>query len=139
MARDMHISSQVEEPFSLNGQSSYYNQYQPGRNEWNSIATRSPSEFAKKDTPEETAKRTWEICKSVDATLQKEGKERKRRLVSLFEANEVARRVAGKKGERRGVVVNGGLVDGDIKPDLVDQWICKLLGFSTEQLSHLRK
>lgn len=127
MARDKHISSQVENPFSVNGGGSYYDQYRPGQDDWNGIANRSPSEFVKKDASEETAKRTWEICKSVDEALEKEGKERKRRLVSLFEANEVARRVAGKKGERRSAVVNGGLVDGEIKQDWVSQWICKSL------------
>jgi hypothetical protein len=134
MARDKHISSQVAEPLSLNSNTSngYYNnwdQYRPGQDEYWGITSKSPSEFVKKDDTEETAKRTWEICNSVDAALEKDGKERKRRLVSLFEANEVARRVAGKKGERRGVVVNGGLVDGEIKKDLVSDWICKFLCF----------
>lgn len=132
MACDKHITSQVSEPFSLTSTrgGGYYNnwdQYRPGQEEYYGITSKSPSEFVKKDNIEESAKRTWEICKSVDEALEREGKERKRRLVSLFEANEVARRVAGKKGERRGVVVNGGLVDGEIKRDLVSEWICKFL------------
>jgi len=140
MARDTYVSSLVSEPFSLNSNSNggYYNNwndYRPGQDEYNGITSRSPAEFVKKDKTDEAAERTWEICKSVDETLQKEGKERKRRLVSLFEANEVARRVAGKKGERRGVVVNGGLVDGEIKRDLVSEWICMFsLSFSPSSL-----
>ena len=56
--------------------------------------------------------------------MLKEGGERKRRLVSLFEANEVARRVAGlKRGSGGGqMVINGGLVE-EGKPDVVSEWI----------------
>jgi len=47
--------------------------------------------------------------------------------VSLFEANEVAKRVTGmKRGSGRGgrqLVVNGGLIDGEIKPDIVTKWM----------------
>jgi hypothetical protein len=77
-----------------------------------------------KKEEEESKKRTWEVCQSKDEELVEGGGEgRKRRLVSLFEANEVARRVAGlKRGSGGGqMVVNGGLVE-DGKPDIVSEW-----------------
>lgn len=77
----------------------------------------------KKGEDEESKKRTWEVCQGKDEEMVKERAERKRRLVSLFEANEVARRVAGlKRGSAGGqVVVNGGLVE-EGKPDVVSEW-----------------
>lgn len=60
----------------------------------------------------------------MDETLKREGVERKRRLVSLFEANEVAKRITGVK--RYGgyqAVVNGGLVDNLGKPDIFSEWM----------------
>lgn len=71
----------------------------------------------KKDIVEETQKRTWDICNAVDVKIE----EKKRRLVSLFEANEVARRVVGTGGSY-GVVVNGGLI-GEVKQDIVSEWL----------------
>lgn len=58
--------------------------------------------------------------------MGKEGKERKRRIVSLFEANEVAKRIASVNKHKCGgnqVVVNGGLVDGEGKEDLISGWM----------------
>ena len=51
--------------------------------------------------------------------------------MSLFEANEVAKRVAGGNGYGGGrsrwggrqVVVNGGLVDGEGARDVVSEWM----------------
>lgn len=60
----------------------------------------------------------------MDEELKNEGVERKRRLVSLFEANEVAKRVTGAK--RYGgyqAVVNGGLVDNLGSPDIFSEWM----------------
>ncbi len=44
--------------------------------------------------------------------------------MSLFEANEVAKRVAGIKSGYAGrqIVVNGGLVDGESKTDIISEW-----------------
>lgn len=90
--------------------------------EYSSIANKDPRQFVKNDTYKESQKRTWEICNAVNEEMIKDGKERTRRLVSLFEANEVAKRIAGFK-KRGGVVINGGLVDGDMKPDVVSEWV----------------
>lgn len=62
----------------------------------------------------------------MDSETARGGDEkRKRRLVSLFEANEVAKRVANLKSGYGGrqIVVNGGLVDGEGKPDVVSEWM----------------
>lgn len=127
MAIDKYTSSRVEEPLDISLGRYSWDSYRPGQDEYWGITKRPVSDFApKKEEPEENAKRTWEACVAVDARLASEGVERKRRLVSLFEANEVARRVAGHSGGvKKGLVVNGGLVNADVKRDLVSEWICK--------------
>jgi len=62
------------------------------------------------------------LCKEADGKL---GGDRKRRLVTLFEANEVARRLGKGRNGRRGtqVIVNGGLVDEGGKVDVVSEWL----------------
>lgn len=119
MSRETYIASQVSGPPSFSSDS--WTQYRPGQTEYKSIIKKSPSEFVKKENgPEETQKGTWEVCNAIDKGMAKDGNKRKRRLVSLFEANEVAKRVAGLK-RRFGVVVNGGLVDCEVKPDVVSE------------------
>ena len=82
-------------------------------------------------------KRTWEIFTGVEEAMAKQVNEnRKRRLVTLFEANEVAKRIAdwkrgygsgGRFGGRQ-VVAKGGLVDDELKRDIIAEWM------ATEQL-----
>jgi hypothetical protein len=126
MSREIYIASCVGEPPKI---SSGYGQYYPGRHDYSSIINQAASTFVvpKAPKPEETKKRTWEICASVDKEMLEEGGEgkRKRRLVSLFEANEVAKRVTGMKRNRGGrqLVINGGLIDGELKPDIVTKWM----------------
>ena len=102
-------------------------QYYPGKVESNFVTRRNASTFAPKQTDddeedigEQSKKRTYDVCTEVDEELKKEGKERKRRLVSLYEANEVAKRLAGAKRGRHGVF-NGYLVD-NIETDVVSEW-----------------
>lgn len=125
MARDIYIASCVEK-FSSE-QNSYYSSY--GSNEdFIAILEKPAIQFVEPVVEvEESKKRTFEICVGIDEQT-KEG-DRKRRLVSLFEANEVAKRVAGVKRNRWGgsqVVVNGGLVEGG-KPDAVGEWLASTL------------
>jgi hypothetical protein len=122
MSREIYIASQVESPPSITN-NGYGHQYHPQQHDYHSIINRDPSSFMVKDEPEESKKRTWEICAAKDEELVRDGGERKRRLVSLFEANEVARRVVGlKRGYGGGqMVVNGGLVE-DAKSDIVSEW-----------------
>ena len=122
MSREIYMASCVEDPPNI---SSSYGQYHPGRHGYGSILNRPANSFLPPPKTEESKKRTWEICASVDEEMGED--KRKRRLVSLFEANEVAKRVTGmKRGSGRGgrqLVVNGGLIDGEIKPDIVTKWM----------------
>jgi len=120
MARDAYTTSQVNKPLSTT--STHMQRYNPGRLEYDTIVQKNATDFLDKEIIEESPKRTWEICDAVDQEVG-EG-EKKRRLVSLFEANEVAKRVAA-HGLRTqsGYVVNGGLVDGDVKTDIVSEWL----------------
>ncbi|KAG4440717.1 hypothetical protein IFR05_003811 [Cadophora sp. M221] len=130
MSRDIYIASQVENPLPVCTNANMH--YSHGQTDYNSIINKSPSFFAVKEPePEESKKRTWEICAVVDAEISEAGDKegiRKRRLVSLFEANEVAKRVANlKRGYGGGqIVVNGGLIDGEGKTDVVSEWMTGL-------------
>lgn len=123
MARDIYIASCVEHAPNIDG--GYQRHYYPGQTDYNSVLHQPLSNFVKKDlVPEESKKRTWDICDAVDRELKSDGVERKRRIVSLFEANEVAKRVTGIK--RYGgyqAVVNGGVVDNEGKPDVFSEWV----------------
>lgn len=123
MSRDIYIASEVENPLDAG---SRYN-YHPGQHDYNSILNKSASDFiVKPDAPEESKKRTWEICAEADAEMSQDGNAQpKRRLVSLFEANEVAKRVAMFRNGRGGgqIVVNGGLIDGEGRADVVSEWL----------------
>jgi hypothetical protein len=125
MARDIYTASLVEDPPTISSFYNYQNDYHPHQYDSQSLVNRPAASFVVKNVVEESKKRTWEICMEVDGQMEREGKERKRRLVSLFEANEVAKRVAGvgRAVGGRQVVVNGGLVDGEGKPDVVSEWV----------------
>jgi len=122
MSRDIYIASCASNPPSI---STNNNTYYPGQNDYNSLVNRATSTFVEKedDAPEESKKRTWEICAQADEGAS--GEMRKRRLVSLFEANEVAKRVVGRNSRYGGRqrVVNGGVVDSVGVPDVVSEWM----------------
>jgi len=132
MSRDIYTASLVADPPSITDGNHFFNHYNPAYTNSSSIINQPASNFAIKDKgEEESKKRTWEICAKVDGEIEGEGKERKRRLVSLFEANEVARRVGG---SNRGVgghqmIVNGGLVE-EGKPDVVSEWMGNVQGMT---------
>lgn len=66
-------------------------------------------------------KRTYEVCLAVDWELRKsKGGLVKRRLVSLNEANEVARRLAISKGKSRKVTESS---HGNEKLDEIEEWL----------------
>jgi hypothetical protein len=126
MSRDIYIASLVKEPLSITDSNNGY-RFHHTQHHYNSVVNRPASSFVVGEKPEESRKRTWEICTEIDREMERDGKERNRRLVSLFEANEVARRVAGKTPTNRTgggqIVVNGGLVEGEGKPDVVSEWM----------------
>ena len=123
MARDVYLTSTVQDPPNVFSQHSY----NPNHEDYNSIIRQSPSSFLPaKPGPEESKKRTYEICLENDQKLIDEGYEgetkRKRRLVSLFEANEVAKRLADTYRHGRQWVANGYIVDGGRK-DVISEWM----------------
>jgi hypothetical protein len=122
MSRDIYIASCAEHPPSITANN---NQYYPDQHNYNSLVNKPASTFVEKedDAPEESKKRTWEICAEADKGASDQM--RKRRLVSLFEANEVAKRVAGRNSRYGGRqrVVNGGVVDSEGVPDIVTEWM----------------
>jgi hypothetical protein len=122
MSREIYIASCVADAPAIGSQSC--NTYYAGHRDYNSVVHRQASTFVEKDEPEESMKRTWEICEGVD---QNGGVDKRRRIASLFEANEVAKRVANMKRESgrggRQVVINGGLVGSEKKTDAVCEWM----------------
>jgi hypothetical protein len=129
MSRDIYTASLVSDSPAITSGSHFGNHYTPMYTDYNSIINQPVSNFAIKENAEEDSKkRTWDICAKVDGKMKIEGKERKRRLVSLFEANEVARRVAGNRGVGgHQMVVNGGLVE-EGRPDIVSEWMGEVQG-----------
>jgi hypothetical protein len=115
MSRDIYIASQVNNPPNIN-KFIWHNHYYPGQHDNSTVVNRAPETFIVKKGPEESKKRTWEICVERDKSLG----ERKRRLVSLFEANEVARRVAGLK-RGGGGIFNAGVAQA-FKMDIASEW-----------------
>jgi hypothetical protein len=116
----MYHASCVDSPIrlSLTQNNNQYNS--------NAIIHKSPESFLPSEAqePENSKRRTYDICLEVDWKMQSEGKEMKRRLVSLFEANEVAKRVTAKSTRRYGgsqVVINGGVVDEEVRVDVLGE------------------
>jgi len=122
MSQDAFIASRVSEPPSLDSNYSYRRQ----SSDYNSIVSRSPDTFIPTEAGgcENDAKAIHELCTKVDRELQEEGfdsePKRKRKLVSLFEANEVAHRLGRRKIRHETAVVNGHLID-EGKPDIVSE------------------
>lgn len=123
MARDLYLTSTVQNPPNVFSNYSY----NPSHDDYNSIVRQPPSSFVTAEPgPIESKKRAYEICMEVDQSLVEEGYDgeakRKRRLVSLFEANEVAKRLAGNNKHGRHWVANGYIVDGG-RTDVVSEWM----------------
>jgi hypothetical protein len=124
MARDIYLATHVAHPTSLETHARYFG----GQADRDLITNTPAAEFVPpppRDPTEEVGhegeKATFDACVAVDGRLVGEGAERNRRLVSLYEANEVARRLGRGRGGRQ-AVVNGYLVE-DAKPDIVSEWI----------------
>lgn len=94
MAQDDYLSGRLNSPPELPSQSTSGWYYDDDR--WKSVVTRDPELFVL-DEPDlrSSSKKCYDICVRFAGTHPG-----KRRLVSLVEANEVARRLALKKGSR---------------------------------------
>jgi ankyrin repeat protein len=99
-----------------------------GRTPFVGVMERRACEFV--DGPEEVidaSEKVWELCKEVKGTV----KGVKRGLVSLVEANEVAKRLAAKMGSRNvDVEEKNEDEDEDVKGDEVDVWFW--MGYNLE-------
>lgn len=119
MSRDTYIASQVYNAPNVHKYNHSYHYY-PGQNDYGAVVNRATETFIAKKGPEESKKRTWEICVERAELLG----ERKRRLVSLVEANAVARRVAGSK---RGGGFGPSIFNADgaqaSKMDIASEWV----------------
>ncbi|RDW70384.1 hypothetical protein BP5796_08781 [Coleophoma crateriformis] len=124
MSHEIYIASCVENPLAMPARANYY----PGSSNQSLIVSKPAEAFVRTgevQSPEESKKRTWKICEGIDEQVRG-GEGSKRRLVSLFEANEIAKRVAGRNnngGRGSHIIVNGGIVDGDVKMDVVSEWM----------------
>jgi ankyrin repeat protein len=131
MAEDAYLSKEVfSDPPSLNGSNNgyYVNQrqrYMRGRQDYSfGILAKKIRDFVDdkvKDGRSNTEK-VWEVCK--DFATKTEGS--KRKLVSLVEANEVAKRLALRKGSRDVAEETDNAMQKketeDVKGDEVDVW-----------------
>jgi len=122
VSHDAFVASCTDKPPPL----SYNYRYTPNNDDLESIVKRSPKTFipTKPSNCANPAKEIYDQCTKMDKDLRDASVEsqlkRKRRLVSLFEANEVARRLAGRDTGKGSVVVNGHRMD-EGKPDIVSQ------------------
>ncbi|KAF2023873.1 ankyrin [Setomelanomma holmii] len=100
-----------------------------GRRDATNALTRQPETFV--DEPKDLrsdVEKVWDVCKEFAAKAQGT----KRKLVSLVEANEVAKRLAVRKGSRdQGGDDEQKDNDDDVKGDEVDVWLH--MGFTADQ------
>jgi ankyrin repeat protein len=135
IAEDNYLSKEVfNNPPSLTGTSNSNNDYgsrrRPRRHAYaqDSVVNRQANEFV--DEPEDVRSgvdKVWQLCREFASKQQGI----KRKLVSLVEASEVAKRLAAKKGSREDedegegvemVEKNDGDEDEDVRGDEVDVW-----------------
>jgi hypothetical protein len=128
MARDLYLTSAVQDPPNVFSNS----HYNPGQEDYHSIVHRSPKLFIPaKPGPADSKKRTYEVCLEADEKMVREGQLRKRRLVSLFEANEVAKRLADNKKQVQAgrYALSGGRWHNTVEEaDVVSEWLALSMG-----------
>jgi hypothetical protein len=114
MAEDAHLAQNVfnDPPDIQVQQHRYYNQKPTSK-----ILQRSTESFVQeKVDPRNAKERVWDVCREFK---EKSGRGKKRKLVSLLEANEVAKRLAGER-QRIGTEDEGE--EEGRKRDEVDVW-----------------
>ncbi|KAJ9641384.1 hypothetical protein H2199_005354 [Coniosporium tulheliwenetii] len=117
MAQDVWVHQVVWNAPKLKGLDSYsmYNPRAQG------LVDRSPETFVEEKDERSDERKVWDVCQKW---MEKEGaKNRKRKLVSLFEANEVAKRVAAQQGSRGALEYQkSGDEEDEDKRDEVTAW-----------------
>jgi hypothetical protein len=104
LARDLYTALKLKNPPTVGTSDSTYYGYRYGNSEVRTISDNAPDTFVKDDKPKDkrsVEEKIWDLCREVAA--EHPGK---RRLVSLNEANEVARRLgdmaaADKRGGKK--------------------------------------
>jgi hypothetical protein len=127
VASDSYLQERVKNGPSIAAAYSYYQALNDNSGTAN-LASKPPKDFLQKEEIDELSskKRTYEIC--LEAA---ERNPAKRRLVTLFEANEVAKRLVGSKKKSRVTDVANRLYSGgrevqdedEEKRDEVSLWI----------------
>ncbi|KAH6620539.1 hypothetical protein C7974DRAFT_458783 [Boeremia exigua] len=118
MAEDAQLANNVfNNPPSLAVQTYGHRYY--GQPASSAIIHKSPERFIKKDSQTNVKQQTWNVCLEFKERM---GAGKKRKLVSLLEANEVAKRLAGKKQKVRRHSDEEDAQDENSKRDEVDIW-----------------
>jgi ankyrin repeat protein len=139
IAEDAYLSKEVfnNPPALSGGQQNYYNDYarrrQLRQQPKEAVLDRQPQDFVEEPKDVRSgAEKVWEVCKEFAQKAQGT----KRKLVSLVEANEVAKRLARKKGRSDEAEEKSAEKDGDddeTKGDEVDVWFW--MGLSADKLN----
>ncbi|KAL4744531.1 hypothetical protein BDW72DRAFT_199497 [Aspergillus terricola var. indicus] len=130
LAENKWVAKMTSDP-PIAPNSNRYNSYQNMDLANCNILYKSPSEFVKKDKPTGYSK-TWteREAHGICAEIGKQQRGVKRKLVSLFDANEVAKRLAAREGNdgnrryrRRRYRYSGEDEDGEVNGDEVTKWL----------------
>lgn len=133
MAEDAHLANEVfKDPPSLPGSVQGNHFRWPRQPRPTSVLAKRPESFVEGPGDERTSnERVWDVCKEFE---QKTKGTKRRRIVSLHEANEVAKRLALRKGGRSGRTEGEDAVDGQEQDDVqdeVDAWYN--MGFNADR------
>jgi ankyrin repeat protein len=139
VAQDAYLSKEVfSDPPSLSvaGQPNHYNNYSRRRQlrqqSKQGVLNRQPQDFVEEPKdPRSGVEKVWDVCKEFAQKAQGT----KRKLASLVEANEVAKRLARKKGRTDEAEEKSAEKEGDKENtgDEVDVWFW--MGQSADRLS----
>lgn len=126
MAQDAHLAKNVfNDPPNIQVDQPGYRYY--GQAPTSKILQRSTESFLQDKTGKKSKESVWDVCKEFK---EKTGQGKKRKLVSLLEANEVAKRLAAKR-QRVEVEDNVEEEEERGKGDEVDRWYH--MGLSAEK------
>lgn len=130
LAEDAYLASEVfsDPPWIHAGESMYYGsrRRRMGRLDAKTLLSRKPETFVNEPKDRRSAvEKVWLVCKEFREKVEREcAGGVKRKLVSLVEANEVAKRLAMKKGSAEDAVADEEKGDGveEISGDEVAVW-----------------
>jgi ankyrin repeat protein len=147
VANTSYLRWRMDHPPTVVSHRSYYSHYSQ---EPTGILDQSPLDFVKSEDGSEDVRTDdaigmWKMCSEMTAATTTTNK---RKLVSLFDANEVAKRLAmaqqkrAKMNEARGRRRYGDagvIADNEEKEDLVSQWLGTADGFRKRDMEEFEK